>query len=68
MESPLIMLTTILMMRAADRSQRLLADKAADNDRVNGVVKLLEKRAEEYREKEQHQLLPDNTLGDPVIF
>ena len=54
--------------RAADRSQRLLADKAADNDRVNGVVKLLEKCAEEHREEEQHQLLPDNTLGDPVIF
>ena len=38
--------------RAADRRQRLLADEVADDNRVDGVVKLLEEGPEQDREEE----------------
>ncbi len=47
-------------------SQRLLADKIADDDRVCGIIELLKKCPEQDREKEDEQLFPDHALCDLV--
>ena len=50
------------------RRQGLSAHQAAHDDGVHGVVHLLEKSAQQDREKEDQQLLPDDALGDLALL
>ena len=50
--------------RAADRAERLLTDEVSDDNRVNGVVKLLKEGSEQDREEEFKQLLPDDAIDN----
>lgn len=52
--------------RAADRGERGLAERAADDDGVGGVVELLEQRAEHDRQREEQHPLPDAALRDGI--
>ena len=52
--------------RAADRGERGLAERAADDDSVGGVVELLEQRAEHDRQREEQHPLPDAALRDGI--
>ena len=45
-----------------------LADKVADNDAVNGVVKLLEEISGHQRKREEKKLFPDRALGHIAGF
>lgn len=49
---------------AADGGKRFLADKTADDDRVNRIVELLEKSPEQDGKEEGKQGLPDGPLND----
>ena len=51
----------------ADRSQGLLADELAHNQRVHCVVELLEQVAEKNRQREQEHLPGDAAGGQPVL-
>lgn len=52
--------------RAADRGERGLAERAADDDGVGGIVELLEQRAEHDRQREEQHPLPDAALRDGI--
>lgn len=47
----------------AHRRQGVGADVVAHHDRIHRVVKLLEQVAQQQRQREQQQLLPDDALG-----
>ena len=53
--------------RRAHSRQRLGADKLTDNDRVNRVIQLLKKSADQDRKEEKQKLFPNNTFRDPVF-
>ena len=46
--------------------QRHRARVTPDNDRVHGIIHLLEKRTQQNREKENQQLFPDDALSNSV--
>ena len=52
----------------ADGGECFLADKVADNDAVNGVVKLLEEISGHQRKREEKKLFPDRALGHIAGF
>ncbi len=52
----------------ADGGECFLADKVADNDAVNGVVKLLEEISGHQRKREEKKLFPDRALGPIAGF
>ena len=47
---------------AADRRKRLLADKTADDHRIDGILKLLKQQPDGHRDRKLQKLLPDNAL------
>jgi hypothetical protein len=53
--------------RRAHSRQRLGADKLTDNDRVNRVIQLLKKSADQDRKEEKQKLFPNNTFRNPVF-
>ena len=50
--------------RAADCGKRFLADKIADYDRVDRIIKLLKERAEEDRKEIQQHIFRDIAFGE----
>ena len=51
---------------AAHGGQGFLAHEFTDDDRIGGVVQLLEERAQQNGKEEKKQLFPDHAFGDAV--
>ena len=52
---------------SAHTGQRLLAHKAADDDRVHRIIELLEKCPQDNGEKEDQKLFPDHAFDDLIL-